>query len=113
MKIPGTIIVALLLIFSAQSMAAFKDYKVVKVRFISVWSASGGILVQINPKPDLSGLTCTNDYWLTLDKNVSGYEAALSLLLSAQASQRNVTVRADDSSGSEFCKLVRVITLDS
>ncbi|GAB4193537.1 MAG: hypothetical protein Tsb002_24090 [Wenzhouxiangellaceae bacterium] len=88
--------------------AAFKDTDNVTVELISVWVASGDILVQTNPKPDITGLGCTNDFWLTLDKDDLGYEATLSMLLSAQVSRKNIIVRADDTLGGEFCRLTRV-----
>ncbi|NOX75835.1 MAG: hypothetical protein GXP17_04320 [Gammaproteobacteria bacterium] len=113
MKKFKTIIAIILFVTSAQSMAAYKDSNNVKIKLISVWSQNGNILVQTNPRPDVSDLTCTSDYWITLDKNDPGYQATLSLLLSAQATQRGVNVRVDDSFGSQFCKLTRVITLDS
>ncbi len=112
-KLKTIIATILFVVTSAQSMAAYKDSNNVKIKLISVWSQNGNILVQTSPKPNISDLTCTNDYWVTLDKNDLGYQATLSLLLSAQVTQRGVTVRVDDSSGSQFCKLTRVITLDS
>lgn len=106
-----SVIITILFAISTQSVAAYKDSNNVKIKLISVWSQNGNILVQTDPKTNISGLSCTNDYWVTLDKNDLGYQATLSLLLSAQATQRDVIIRADDGFGSEFCKLTRVVTV--
>jgi hypothetical protein len=87
-------------------MAATKDTEA-KVEFLSVWTNSGDLLVQTNPKHDITDLNCTNDYWLVLDKSELGYEPTLSILLSAQVTQKTVVFRAEDVNG-EFCRLSRV-----
>jgi hypothetical protein len=104
-------IVGLILVLAAfEGSTAYKDSADVKIEFISAWSSNGQILVQTSPRYDISGLTCTDDYWLVLNKNEEGYQPALSLLMSAQASGAKVVVRADDSSGEQFCRLSRIIT---
>lgn len=90
-------------------LAAYKDTDNAKIHLISAWSDNGNILVQTNPKHDISGLSCTNDYWLALDKDSEGYQAILSMLLSAQASKINVKVRAQDNGTNQFCRLSRII----
>lgn len=91
-------------------LGASKETSNVKVEMLSVWTNSGDILVQTSPKPDISGLTCTNDYWLMLDKVELGHQEVLSMLLSAQISKIKLTVRAEDNNGHEFCRLSRIIT---
>ncbi|AJQ94135.1 hypothetical protein [Gynuella sunshinyii] len=103
------ILISLFMLLSINVLAAYKDSDDVKIQLISVVSSSGDILVQTNPEHSIEGLGCTNNFWLTLDSNEPGYQAVLSLLLSAQVTQRNVTVRARDSGG-EHCVLERVIT---
>jgi len=46
-----------------------------------------------------------------LNKSDIGYEATLSMLLSAQATQRKVTVRVESNEidGKQFCHLNRVV----
>ena len=101
------IILTAMMTFGTQG--ATKDSSNVKVQLLSAWASSGGILLQTNPKHSIAGLSCTNDYWLELDKNQSGYQAILSMLLSAQATQKTITVRAVDDNSSDFCRLERVI----
>ena len=103
------VILFLLFYFSTSftSIAATKDTEA-KVEFLSVWTSNGELLVQTNPKHDITGLDCTNNYWLTLKKSEPGYEATLSILLSAQITQNNVVFRAEGGNG-EFCRLTRVI----
>jgi hypothetical protein len=107
MKTVFTILIAMIS-FGAQ--ATIKDSSNVKVQLISAWASSGGILLQTNPQHSIEGLSCTNNYWLELDKNQPGYQAILSMLLSAQATQKTITVRAVDDNNSDFCRLERVIT---
>lgn len=97
------------IIFLTQNaLAAYKDTDGVKVQLISAWANNGDILLQTNPRHSIEGLNCQGDYWLTLKKNSPGYEAILSMLLSAQATQKTILVRAEDS-GTDFCNLTRVI----
>lgn len=98
-----------ILLSVSAAYAASKDTNNVKVKLISVWTSNGNILVQTNPRANILGLTCTNDYWLVLYKNDLGYQAALSMLLSAQVTQKGVSVSAEDNSGNEFCRLRRVV----
>ena len=107
MKFP---LVTLLLSISCITNAAYKDTSNVKVHLISVWSSSGDVLVQINPQHNIDGLECESAYWLKLNKDAAGHDSTLSLLLSAQVTQKPVTVRAYDDAGSDFCRLDRVIT---
>ena len=88
----------------------YKDTGNVKIELVSVWTENGDILVQTKPKHSIQGLVCTSDYWLKLNKTAIGYEGTLSMLLSAQATQATVTVRAYDDQGTDFCRLDRVIT---
>ncbi len=111
MRVSKIVFLLSMMFLSHAAMAAYKDTSNVTIQLISVWTSSGDILVQTNPKPDITGLTCTNDYWLTLDKDDLGYQATLSMLLSAQATQRKVNISAQDNNGDQFCKLRRVITL--
>ncbi|WP_218418481.1 hypothetical protein [Alteromonas lipotrueae] len=89
--------------------ASYKDTDNVNIHLISVWTSNGEVLVQTNPKHDVSGLSCTNNFWLVLKKDSAGYEATLSMLLSAQATRTNVTVRASDDNSNDFCRLSRLV----
>lgn len=103
------ILVFLMAVLSLGVQATTKDSSNLKVQLISAWASSGGILLQTNPKHSVAGLSCTNDYWLELNKNQPGYQTILSMLLSAQVTQKNITVRAIDDNNSDFCRLERVI----
>jgi len=83
----------------------YQDTSNLKIELISVWATSGDILVQTKPKHNIQGLSCTSDYWLKLSETAAGYDGTLSMLLSAQATQTTVTVRAYDDQGTDFCKL--------
>jgi hypothetical protein len=109
-KTMKNVFIILIATISFGVQATTKDSSNVKVQLISAWASSGGILLQTNPKHSIEGLSCTNDYWLELDKNQPGYQAILSMLLSAQATQKTITVRAVDDNSSDFCRLERVIT---
>ena len=104
------LLILLAAIVTASSYADYKDTGNVTINLLSVWADGGDILVQTNPKHDISGLGCGSDYWLKLNKSNAGYEGTLSMLLSAQATQVKVTVRAHDDQGTDFCRLGRVIT---
>ena len=97
--------------FSQPLLAATVTTSNVKVVAVSVYTGTGQVLVETDPRPDISGLDCTSDYWLILsdDSNTSGYRATLSVLLTAEATQTNVDVRADNNGGNQFCKLGRVV----
>ena len=107
------IFVALIVGFMGSAQAAYKDSSDVKVKLISVWSLSGGVLLQTEPKPDISGLTCSNDYWLVLSTTAAGYQPTIAMLMAAQATGKSITVRAEDNSGNEFCLLSRIISKDA
>lgn len=104
------ILVLICTFLSVFANADYIDTDNVTVELISVWSNDGGLLVQTSPKPNISTLSCTNDYWLVLQKDEGGYEAILSMLLAAQLAKTKITVRAEDNGGEVFCKLSRVIT---
>ena len=104
------VLVSFLFCWSINSFAEYKDSGDVKVEFISVWSSTGDTLIQTSPRHDISGLSCTDNYWLVLDKSKGGFEPALALLMSAQASGARIVVRYDDEGGGKFCRLSRVIT---
>ncbi len=109
LKIVGIVTV----LIASNVNAAFKDTNNVKVEMISVMSKSGNISVRTTPRPDLSGLTCTNNNWLVLYKDDIGYNATLAMLLSAQATQKAIKISAEDDNGNEWCKLRRVINLSN
>ena len=113
MKLANTLALVFMMAMSIFAHAAYKDTNSVKVNQISVWTNTGSILVQTTPRPDISGLNCSNDYWLVLDKNDAGYQAALSMLLSAQATQKSVNVSAEENGGGECCRLRRVVNLSN
>ena len=103
------LIIFLLLASSSIQAASYKDSYGLKVNLISVWSSSGEALIQTSPRHSIEDLSCTNDYWLVLDKTTDGYDAILSLLLTAQSADKYVTIRAIDDNNSNFCRLERVI----
>ena len=103
-------IFTLLGMISFNGNADYKDTGNVTIQLVSVWTVSGDILVQTKPKHSITGLGCSSDYWLKLSKTAAGYKGTLSMLLSAQASQSKVTIRAVDDQGTDFCRLDRVIT---
>ena len=95
--------------------ADYQDSSNRTVKLVSVWVASGDVLVQALPRPDIDRLRCTSDHWLMLDDSERGFDTALAMLLTAQASKAKVLLRADDdivSSDGRFCRLTRVITYD-
>lgn len=78
------------------------------VELISVFN-SGTIYVQTNPRHDLTGLTCTSDFWLELPAvGTAPHDAMLATLLAAHHSGAKVIITADDSGGGQFCRLDRV-----
>lgn len=96
--------------FSASVLASHKDSSGLLVAQISVWGASGDILIQTNPKHSIEGLSCESDYWLKLRKTDEGSQALLSMLMAAQLANKTVLVRAVDDAGTDFCRLERVIS---
>ena len=107
------IILILAVVFSRFANALYKDTNNVKVKLISVWTSSGDILVQTEPRANIEGLTCTKDYWLILEKNTEGFESTLSMLLTAQTSKQSILISAIDNADNDYCKIRRVITLGS
>jgi len=103
------IISILAITLASFSHGDYKDTSNIKIKLISVWTSSGDILVKTNPKHNIQGLSCTSDYWLKLSETALGYDGTLSMLLSAQATQAKVTIRAIDDQGTDFCRLDRVI----
>lgn len=102
------ILFVIIFLFVPLASASAKDTSGLTVKLLSVWASDGGVLVQTEPKHSIEGLNCTDNYWLQLSKQAVGYDAILSMLLSAQVTQAKVTVRAGDS-GKKFCVLERVI----
>ncbi len=104
------IIVLFCVFLSSYASAAYKDTHNVTVSQISAWGSSGNVLIQTNPKANIDGLNCGSDYWLKLNKSDEGYQTLISLLLATQMSGKKITVRAVDDSGTDYCRLERVIT---
>ena len=96
------------ILFTLPAFAAYKDTGNVTVNLVSMW-ANGGLLVQTSPKHNIEGLNCESDYWLKLDKSYEGYNEMLSMALAAQMAGKKITVRANDDSGTDFCRLDRII----
>ena len=92
------------------SYGDYKDSSGVKIKLVSIWGGNGNVLIQTNPNHSIDGLACTSNFWLELDLTAPGYEGMLSMLLTAQATQSTVTVRAFDDIGTGFCRLDRLIT---
>ena len=105
-------LIYIFIFISASSIANNKDTHNSYVNQISVWGNSGDILIQMEPRPNIEGLSCTDDYWLRLRKNDEGFESMLSLLIASQMANKAISVRAeDDNAGSQsYCRLQRVIT---
>ena len=100
------------ILISSLASAAYKDTGNVKVQLISAWASEGGILLQTNPQHSIEGLSCESSYWLKLNVDQPGYSAIVSMLLSAQATQRPITVRAVDDQGTDFRGPARRDALD-
>ena len=100
-------------LLSTLCFPVFADYKEtsnLQISQISAWGSSGDILIQTNPKHSIDSLGCTSNYWLKLRKIDDGYQAMLSMLMAAQIAKTSVLVRAIDDSGTDFCRLERVIS---
>ena len=97
-----------LLLVSSASFSAGKNLTNLKVQMLSAHDHVALILVQTNPRPDLSGLSCTSDFWLTLAKNTENYEEIYSMLLAASVSQQNLFIGIEDVAGEEACRIRRV-----
>ena len=97
---------------SGAASAAWRDYEG-KVSEISVWTASGGLLVRMRSgNYDVSGLACSSGWWLYLNQTDVGYTSTLKMLMAAQVADRTVRLRGDDTQLSgDFCKLSRVTML--
>jgi len=105
-----TILIYLALITPSTAFAASTTTDNVAVQLLSVTANNSALLVQTSPRHSLTGLNCTDDYWLVLSHNEVGFDAMLALLLAAQRSGSTLLVRADDNGGAQFCKLGRVVT---
>ncbi len=99
------------LVVGGLTRAAYKDTHNVKIKLISIWTKSGGLLVQTEPRPNITGLNCTKDYWLEVAQTDLGIDATLSILLAAQTTNKLVNISAADDNGGEYCRLRRVIAL--
>ncbi len=100
-------------LLSTLCFPVFADYKEtsnLQISQISAWGSSGELLIQTNPKHSIEGLGCTSNYWLKLRKTDDGYQAMLSMLMTAQIAKTSVLVRAIDDVGTDFCRLDRVIS---
>ena len=82
----------------------------VEVDTISVSTGDGLMYVSFSSALDISGLSCTNSNSLILDVSKPGYQATLSLLLSAQARGVKVKVKVNDDDGTAgtYCRLSRI-----
>jgi len=56
------IISILAITLASFSHADYNDTNNIKIELVSVWTTSGDILVQTNPKHTIQGLSCTSDY---------------------------------------------------
>jgi len=88
--------------------AATKDTIDVVVTQLSSNFDQTHILVQTTPRPDISGLNCTNNYWLILNNSAISSKNMLTLLLTAHATGKKVIVHSSDINNSEFCQLQRI-----
>ena len=105
------IFVLLIAFIPSVCFGANKTTNDVKITIISSDIGQTHILLQTDPRPDISGLGCTNNYWLMLYNNNgdAAFKTILSMLLTAHATGKNVSVVSDDNNGGEFCKLSRLI----
>lgn len=84
----------------------------VKIKRIDAAQGAGGaIRIHTEPRPNISILGCSSDFWLVLKPDVHLFEETYAILLSAKLSNSIVSVVADDggNSGLDFCNLSRVI----
>lgn len=77
------------------------------VDIVSIYD-HGHIYVQTSPRHDITGLDCTNDYWMGIATTTPAYDALLASLLAAQQSSSKVTVTVNDDGTSQFCNLARL-----
>ncbi len=105
------VIISTSLILASHFSAAGVQTKNVEVALLSLsLNSNGNILVQTSPRPNLTGLTCTNSYWLVLGSDEVGFETSVSMLLSAQATKNPIDITAENNGSSDYCLLRRVIT---
>jgi len=95
--------------FSANAPAASATTTNVSVELISAIVAKDYVLVQTFPRPNISTVSCTNDYWLVLHSTLDNYDEIYTQLMMAQANGKKIDVSIDDSNiDPTFCRLTRV-----
>lgn len=99
--------VLLLVMVSAAAHSQFNDTPNVKVKQLLL-EAEGGLFLQTEPRHNIDGLGCQSNAWLSLDVQSPGFEALLSLLMTAQVAQQPISVRVAEDDGADLCRLIHV-----
>ena len=82
----------------------------VKITKIDAVSYNGDIRVQTAPRPNITGLACTSDFWLVIRAGTASYDVLVSLALAAKFDGTNISVGADDTNlTGGFCELSRLV----
>ncbi|WP_072682473.1 hypothetical protein [Arcobacter sp. LA11] len=79
----------------------------VKINMISTYS-DGIAHVQTIPRHDITGLSCTNDYWAILDTNKPESKAIYSALIAAKMADKQIHIEVNDTGSDTFCNLHRI-----
>lgn len=102
--------VILVITFIEGSYAANTVTNNVTISKIDATKYNGDIRVQTEPRPNISGLACTSNFWLVLKPSNPSFEEIYAFLLSAKISNLTVTVGADDEIlTGQFCELSRLV----
>jgi len=96
--------------FAPPSSAATLGTAGVKVSLISLRD-SGEVLIQTTPKHLVSGLGCSNNFWLVLDSSLPTFKTTYAMLLLARITKAQVIVVADDKISGAFCHLSRFVLM--
>lgn len=109
-RLAQSLLIALSVIFSANAFAANTLTSGVKITKIDATTYNGDIKVQTSPRPNISGLACTSDFWVVLRADSANYKSLLAALLTAKAADFTVSVGADDVNPvGTFCEFSRLI----
>ncbi len=98
----------LMFLISLNAYSGTLDTPNVKVKYISAFADYDYIMVHTDPQPNISGLSCSDSFWLLLYDTGGNFGVASSLLEHAQKSHYKVTVTAEDNGSNQYCKLNRI-----
>ncbi len=99
---------SMIVLFGSVAHAGSVQSNDLQVTIVSAYSDGRSILVQTEPRPDITGLTCNNNFWLVLEGSELGFDTIVSFILTAHATGKRVQITAEDNGGSDFCKLTRI-----